>query len=106
MDRRCWTSEIVNLIDFNVEREAYVVAHKIEARIGQKVAQFAPCPGIEIVRSAPPSQNNEVAHYAKRAAPSHFRRCGSIGSRLCEQLLAPGYEVLCVRLSSAGAAPR
>ena len=31
---------------------------------------------------------------------------GFIGSRLCEQLLAPGYEVLCVRLSSAGAAPR
>ena len=33
MDRRSWTSEIVNFVRFDVERERHVVAHEFEARV-------------------------------------------------------------------------
>jgi hypothetical protein len=43
------TSEIVDLIDFDVERETYIVTHKFEVRISEKMLHIASCAGVEIV---------------------------------------------------------
>src|SRR5262249_39829157 len=46
---RSWTGQIENFIDFDVERETYVMAHQLEARIRQQMMHVASRPGVEII---------------------------------------------------------
>src|SRR5450759_3124124 len=39
VDWRGGAGEIINLVDFNIEREAHLVAQKLKERIGQKLTQ-------------------------------------------------------------------
>ena len=49
MDRRRRTGEIVDLINLDIEREAHIVAHELEARMGVQVIDIALGAGEQIV---------------------------------------------------------
>ena len=49
MDGGGGAGEIVNLVDFDIEREADIVTHQFEARMGQQAMHVVTCARIEIV---------------------------------------------------------
>ncbi len=51
MDGGCGASEIVNLIDLDIEREGDVVAHELETGVIQQVRDVAPSAGKIIVHA-------------------------------------------------------
>jgi hypothetical protein len=49
MPRRGKASEVVDLVDFHVQREGHVVPHQLEARLGQQVVHVVPGARAEVV---------------------------------------------------------
>jgi hypothetical protein len=49
MDRRGRTSEIIDLVHFDIEREGHIVTHQLEARIIQQMRDIGAPAGKEII---------------------------------------------------------
>ena len=49
MDRRSRAGEIVNFVDFNIERKSDVVAKQFKRLVVEQMGDVAPCPGEKIV---------------------------------------------------------
>ena len=47
--RRGRAGEVVDLVDLDIEREGYVVAHQLEARLAHQVRDVGPAAGEEVV---------------------------------------------------------
>jgi len=51
VDGRGGTGEVVDLVDFDVEREAHVVAHEFESRVAQEVGNVVLAARVEVVQA-------------------------------------------------------
>src|SRR5215510_4898016 len=71
---RSWTGQIENFIDFDVERETYVMAHQLEARIRQQMMHVASRPGVEIIDA-----QNLIAAFQQAIAKVRSNKSGSAG---------------------------
>jgi len=49
VDRRGRTGEVVDLVDFDIEREADIVSHRLEVRIAEKMRDVILAPGKVVV---------------------------------------------------------
>src|SRR5262249_61891505 len=71
---RSWAGKIENFIDFDVEREANVMAHQLESRIRQQMMHVASGPGVEIIDA-----QNFVAAFQQAIAKVRSDKSGSAG---------------------------
>src|SRR6266446_10797629 len=49
VNRRSWASQIVNLVDFDIERKRHVMSHKFEALMTQEMFDVVASAGIKVV---------------------------------------------------------
>ena len=69
VNRRCGTSEIVNLIDLDVERKRHVVAQQLEPLVILEVIDVAMRPGEEVVEAEPSAIPAESGYAAMSKTP-------------------------------------
>ena len=51
MNRRSWTGEIVDLVDFDIERVSYVMSQKLEVLVINEVGDISTSPGEKVVET-------------------------------------------------------
>jgi len=49
MDRRCWTGQVINLIDFDKERVRYIVPQQFKVTVLEKMHDVLPPSREEII---------------------------------------------------------
>ena len=67
MNRRGRTSEIINLVDFDIEGKGYVVPQNLEPRVVKQVLDIAPGPREEIIHAEQIAAGFEQAFAQVRA---------------------------------------
>jgi hypothetical protein len=58
MDRRRWTGQIVDLVDFEIDRQGHVIANEFEVLVVEQMLDIRVRAGKEIVEEMPFARTN------------------------------------------------